>query len=120
MPFISPDGAQLTRFNTLLLHDFGYPISPGLDSAALCEVWRRDGVARAGTGGRPVPPTPRTGAADGIDAPEGKKFPRYQTALETVETVPSSPFSVPSDTVSDSETVNFLPSGASVADGHFS
>ena len=39
---------------------------------------------------------------------------RYQTALKTVQTVPSSHFSAPSDTVSDIETVDFLPSGASM------
>ena len=38
---------------------------------------------------------------------------RCQTALKTVKTAPFAPFSVPSDIVSDGETVNFLPSGAS-------
>ena len=39
---------------------------------------------------------------------------RYQTALKTVQTVPSSYFSVSSDTVSDIETVEFSLSGASL------
>jgi len=37
---------------------------------------------------------------------------RCQTALKIVTTAPFPPFSVPSDTVSDGETVSFLPSGA--------
>ena len=37
-----------------------------------------------------------------------------QTALKKVKTAPFPPFSVPSDTVSDGETVDFLLSGASM------
>ena len=40
-----------------------------------------------------------------------------QTALKTVDTVPSSPFSKPSDTVSDGEAVNIIPSGVSTISG---
>ena len=39
---------------------------------------------------------------------------RCQTALKPVKTAPFPPFSVPSDTVSDGEKLNFLPSGASM------